>query len=364
MINRGFMRIMICILFCVASSSCFSKSNELINVIELSDNHLDTKLMKKMKKTFQVDVLVETGTFTGDTAAKARDIFKEIHTIELSPHYHSYATQKLSGYPNIHCHLGHSGDVLNKIIPQINGRILFWLDAHWSGSDTAKGNTNSAICEEITAIKRSGVKDSVILIDDIRAFQGFSESVTEFYGGYPSINRLKELILEINSDYEFWIIGDVALAYPSQEAVAPSSLVKACTQSRLFDSLSASDGLQIIAEEKTILNAAYVKESKNIMNIYNAFATDAFQNLTYHYSLWEGLVFLGRHDYKKAEKCFNQVLQGGYTHWRVYWYLANAAFKAGNYKLSSDSIEKVLEASPDFNEAKMLKTQIEKKCAY
>ena len=45
---------------------------------------LDRKLVESLKASLPLDVLVETGTFEGNTVAEVRDLFTEIHSVELS----------------------------------------------------------------------------------------------------------------------------------------------------------------------------------------------------------------------------------------------------------------------------------------
>ena len=47
---------------------------------------------------------------------------------------------------------------------------LFWLDGHYSGGETAKGDADSPLREELEAIGRHPIKTHVIPIDDVRSF--------------------------------------------------------------------------------------------------------------------------------------------------------------------------------------------------
>ena len=102
----------------------------------------------------------------------------------------------------------------------MDGKILFWLDGHYSGKGTAIGKGATPILEELESIKNSKVNDAVILIDDIRCFQKIKvprkiKSLT----GYPTVHEVEKLIFSINKDYQFEIFGDTAIAYLKKENV-------------------------------------------------------------------------------------------------------------------------------------------------
>ena len=71
---------------------------------------------------------------------------------------------------------------------KINQPSLFWLDSHYSGGETAKGEKETPIYEELNHILNPSYKDHVVIIDDARCFGTDSN--------YPTI---AELIGFINS---------------------------------------------------------------------------------------------------------------------------------------------------------------------
>jgi hypothetical protein len=75
---------------------------------------------------------------------------------------------------------GNSADLLPEVLRKIpaSKRIIFWLDGHYSGGKTGKGEEYSPIVHELKIIVGSGRKD-IILIDDARCFDGNN--------GYPTI---------------------------------------------------------------------------------------------------------------------------------------------------------------------------------
>jgi hypothetical protein len=112
---------------------------------------------------------VETGTFRGGTAAWAAGHFERVTTIELSPVYHAAAVVRFRAEPRIRALQGASPAVLRKHVPGLAGPALFWLDAHWSGLDTAGMEAECPLLEEMAVINDSPLPH-VILVDDARLF--------------------------------------------------------------------------------------------------------------------------------------------------------------------------------------------------
>lgn len=86
-------------------------------------------------------IVVETGTFIGLTARQLAMYFKEVHTIELDKGLYLQSLEMLAtGAPNVSSYLGDSSFILSsELIDKLNHKdekVLFFLDAHWSGDDT------------------------------------------------------------------------------------------------------------------------------------------------------------------------------------------------------------------------------------
>ncbi len=136
---------------------------------------LNSDFLKEVQTTFGCDTFVETGTYDGKTARAAASLFQEVHTIELHESLYQAARLHLADASNVTVYNGPSAQMIQKVVPRVEGKILFWLDAHYSGEGTAMSNDNpydpqaiTPICDELKSIKQSGVNECVILIDDIR----------------------------------------------------------------------------------------------------------------------------------------------------------------------------------------------------
>lgn len=131
-------------------------------------------------KKHNVTCFVETGTYRGETVAFLEPEVECIHSIELDDALYRTARQRFVGKPRIRCWHGCSGTLLAEVINQCWGPILFWLDGHYSGGNTALGEEVSPILKEIAQISQSPNADQhCILIDDVRLFDGIS---------YPSLS--------------------------------------------------------------------------------------------------------------------------------------------------------------------------------
>ncbi len=146
-------------------------------------------IMNMMKIPCQI--FVETGTYLGETTNIAKNIFQEVHTIEIKKEFFENARRMFSQHFNVNCHLGDSSILLENICKGLNKTTCFWLDGHWSAGDTGKGLKSVPLYEELQLIMKHCSQKCVILIDDCRLF----EKTDPYVDGWEVIN--KNTILEI-----------------------------------------------------------------------------------------------------------------------------------------------------------------------
>src|SRR2546423_1478492 len=89
-----------------------------------------------LKEQFGLQSFVETGTLKGNSAAWASRHFKRVVTIEASEELYRAARARYAHITNVDFIWGNSAEQLPALIPGLENP-LFWLDAHWSGSNTA-----------------------------------------------------------------------------------------------------------------------------------------------------------------------------------------------------------------------------------
>lgn len=112
---------------------------------------------------------IETGTFLGETAAWAARHFPRVTTIELADQYFAAARARFEGQPQVRVVQGRSDEVLAQLVPELTGPACFWLDAHWSGLDTAGRARECPLLAELAAINQSN-QPHLILVDDAGLF--------------------------------------------------------------------------------------------------------------------------------------------------------------------------------------------------
>jgi hypothetical protein len=132
--------------------------------------------------------------------------FDLVMSSELSPALQAGNRALLGHLPNVRLFTGDSATLLPEMARQIQGRALFWLDAHYSGGVTALGSKESPLCEELRAIASLERSDHCILIDDARSCTGLDD--------YPTLPELWALLRTVNPDYHLVMEWDCVMALP------------------------------------------------------------------------------------------------------------------------------------------------------
>lgn len=157
-------------------------------------------------KRYNLNVFVETGTHLGDTLADvAFDKSVQAISIELADDLYFAARRRFAGYNNVVLYHGDSGEFMTEIVSNLQSPALFWLDGHYSGGLTAKGNLETPISAELQTILASPIKGHVILIDDVRCFDGTHD--------YPHLDELIALIRS-NGCYQTEVSADILRLTP------------------------------------------------------------------------------------------------------------------------------------------------------
>jgi hypothetical protein len=140
-------------------------------------------------------IFIETGTFTGYTLIKTKNLFKKIYSFEPSDKFYNISKNRLKKYKKIMLYNEISEIGLPKLLNKISGNITFWLDGHYSGNETYRGPNKVPIKYELNAIikNKKRINKFVILIDDYRLFGKYP---------YPSKNYLKIFCKKNNLKYQ------------------------------------------------------------------------------------------------------------------------------------------------------------------
>jgi hypothetical protein len=164
--------------------------------------------IRRFQRLYKINVLIETGTYRGDMIAATRYNFRTIYSIEMDPRLHQLAAKRFSSFPGVHLLRGSSDQMLADLLPTISERCLFWLDAHFAGEGTAKGDLGCPILGEFAALEQHHIKDHVILIDDADYFKGTH--------GYPTLLCVEERIKIINSSYRVEVKDNIVMGFIPQ----------------------------------------------------------------------------------------------------------------------------------------------------
>lgn len=145
------------------------------------------RALRHYASQYGLRILVETGTFMGDMVEAMKNSFDKVYSIELSEELFRKAKERFAGDRNVELIQGDSGKMIASVAKELAQPALFWLDGHYSAGETARGETDTPIFEELTHILNARPLNHVVIIDDARLFGSDS--------AYPTIEELKEFVL-------------------------------------------------------------------------------------------------------------------------------------------------------------------------
>lgn len=290
---------------------------------------LSENFLRYIQQFFQADALFETGTYQGVTTQRASPIFNKVYTVELSEKLFQESRKKLKDIRNIIQYQGASYKAIYSGAKNCaQESVIFWLDAHWSGANTAQGEKNTPVLEEIDAVaatRKNKASDTVILIDDLRFFRSAQEKEiidTKLAGlpyyGYPTVDDLRKALLSFSKEHDLVVYGDILMYYPKKLKLSLSKALRGMTVSRLFDSselYSQQDFDIVVLAENDIAFNSTALEKAAIKHLYkNLYGGHAPLSI---YKLWYGLVLLGEGASDEAKKIFNELKAQGIPLWRI-----------------------------------------------
>lgn len=165
------------------------------------------RMFRRYARQYDLSTFVETGTFHGDTLWALKDDFNTLFSIELSPTLYQKARERFKNFDNVHPYQGDSSKVLPTILLKLETPALFYLDAHGCGLDSAKGEINTPILQELQLIL-SQPYINVICIDDARLFQGWH--LTGAWA-YPTLQEVKDFVSSMDSKRHVTVRNDVII---------------------------------------------------------------------------------------------------------------------------------------------------------
>lgn len=152
------------------------------------------RIVREVARRYHLRILVETGTYLGDTVAAVKGAFDEIYSIELGLDLFQHARKRFAEDRHVVLLQGDSGDKLAEVLPKLRRPCLFWLDAHYSRGATARGSLQTPIEKELALIAAHPLRRKhVILVDDARHFTGD--------GDYPKLAALQAWAAKAGLDH-------------------------------------------------------------------------------------------------------------------------------------------------------------------
>ena len=145
---------------------------------------------------------VETGTFRGTTTKFLSRFGKSVSSLEPSTHFYRRAVERFKGNPAVLLYNASSEDGFEGVVSGLAGRVGFWLDGHYSGGATFKGDTECPVLNELEVIGRyaENFDDFYCFIDDLRCFSPFER---DQYGDYPEIQVVVDWANKMGCKYFF-----------------------------------------------------------------------------------------------------------------------------------------------------------------
>jgi hypothetical protein len=110
-----------------------------------------------IKKEFDLNTVIETGTYHGTTTRWFSENFDVVHTVEVKPEHYEVALENIGKIPNIKMNLKDSPEFLEEILASVDdNKTILFLDAHWY---------TNPVLDELDSIKNSGKKPIIAIHD-------------------------------------------------------------------------------------------------------------------------------------------------------------------------------------------------------
>lgn len=149
-------------------------------------------------------VFIETGTYYGDTVAAIKDLYASVISIEVDEALYQKACARFASDKNVRIVHGDCACELSAILATLHEPAVFWLDGHYSGGETGKGEIEDPILVSLNQIAALPAQQHVIFIDDARTFDGRE--------GRPDISAVFNCIKKIDARYIIRVQNDIIVA--------------------------------------------------------------------------------------------------------------------------------------------------------
>jgi len=169
-------------------------------------------LAQALARAADLKDFVETGTYIGHPIGWAARTFDRVWTIEINAEFQAQAKRYNPAASNVHYRLGDSASELPKVMAELGGPALVWLDAH-AGAGHFGSEDNCPLLKELEAILASPF-EHCILVDDARAFLAPPPPPFD-YRKWPSLDQIFK-VLSGRPGYGLVTIADVLIIVPDR----------------------------------------------------------------------------------------------------------------------------------------------------
>jgi hypothetical protein len=167
-----------------------------------------TELAAKLASELGITRAVETGTFEGASTRILAGMFERVETIELSFRLALRAKLRFLFAPNVRVMRGDSASLLAPAVEP----TLYWLDAHWSGDQTAGETRECPVLDELLATSPGTAKDCY-LIDDARLFTS-PPPPPHKVDQWPTLAMIIRLVERLRPTHAVRVVDDLVIVLP------------------------------------------------------------------------------------------------------------------------------------------------------
>ena len=191
----------------MSKKTLWQRLGRLLNHAPKLPSHAQKQgVVRQFAQKYGTPYLVETGTCHGDMVAAMQQEFKKIISIELAEPFYQEACERFKGVANVELIHGDSAKALPQVVARLDAPALFWLDGHYSCGDTARGDSDTPVNEELRAIFQPGGPAHIVLIDDARCFGG--------HPAYPTLEQVRALVHAARPGWQVEVQRDCIRIFP------------------------------------------------------------------------------------------------------------------------------------------------------
>jgi hypothetical protein len=273
-----------------------------LSLVKDASGALDADWIGRLARTFGLRGFIETGTYLGQSLENVCAFFERAVSIELSQELHDAARHRFAHRPNVTLLQGDSARRIVDAAGLCAGlATLYWLDAHWSAGNTARGDENTPILAELALIAQRVSAVDVVLIDDMRNFvtvpEGFAQH--DSLHGYPLIDEVLQVLARFPAGgFEAVLSGDILVCMSPQrmERIAPTPAVQAITALRTQPAMSPAQ--RRVWEER--IQASRGAERQVFLSLPQHYAYSLQYGIGGDFCYWCALVDEDERDYDSA----------------------------------------------------------------